>query len=63
MAKKNFNISAILEAGKNAHLSDNFIDVQKANTVDGEIFVKLPIKDIEANPLQPRMDSFILLVC
>lgn len=54
MAKKNFNISAILEAGKNAHLSDNFIDVRDNNSVDGDVFIKLPIKDIEANPLQPR---------
>lgn len=54
MAKKNFNINAILEAGKNAHLSDNFIDVRDGNSVDGEVFIKLPIDDIEPNPLQPR---------
>jgi len=54
MAKKNFNISAILEAGKNAHLSDNFIDVRDNNSVDGDVFIKLPIEDIEPNPLQPR---------
>ena len=54
MAKKNFNISAILEAGKNAHLSDNFIDVRDNNSVDGDVFIKLPIADIEPNPLQPR---------
>jgi len=54
MAKKRYDIDALLEAGKDAHLTDNFIDLSRTNSVDGEQFVKLPIDKIDDNPLQPR---------
>jgi len=54
MAKKKYDINALIEAGKDAHLTDNFVDISNPNKIDGETFVKLKIKDIEDNPLQPR---------
>ena len=54
MAKKKYDINALMEAGKDAHLTDNFVDIAQSNIVDGETFVKLQLHEIEDNPLQPR---------
>jgi ParB/RepB/Spo0J family partition protein len=54
MAKKKYDINALMEAGKDAHLTDNFVDIAQSNRVDGETFVKLKLHEIEDNPLQPR---------
>jgi len=54
MAKKKYDINALMEAGKDAHLTDNFVDIAQSNSVDGETFVKLRLDDVEDNPLQPR---------
>lgn len=54
MAKRKYDIDALLEAGKDAHLTDNFIDIAHKNTVDGDVYEKLPVDTIEDNPLQPR---------
>ena len=54
MAKKKYDIDALLEAGKDAHLTDNFVDIAQTNNVDGEQFIKLKISEIDDNPLQPR---------
>lgn len=54
MAKKKYDINALMEAGKDAHLTDNFVDIAQVNSVDGEQYVKLNIGTIGDNPLQPR---------
>lgn len=54
MAKRKYDIDALLEAGKDAHLTDNYMGEKKQSKVDGDEFVKLKIEDIEDNPLQPR---------
>ncbi|MCF6244375.1 MAG: ParB/RepB/Spo0J family partition protein [Sulfurovum sp.] len=54
MAKKKYDIDALLEAGEDAHLTDNFVNITQANRVDGEQYIKLNISEIEPNPLQPR---------
>lgn len=54
MAKKKYDIDALLEAGKDAHLTDNFVDISQPNSVDGERYLKLKISELEDNPLQPR---------
>jgi len=54
MAKKKYDINALMEAGKDAHLTDNFVDISNPNKIEGETFVKLKIGEIEDNPLQPR---------
>jgi ParB family chromosome partitioning protein len=54
MAKKKYDINALMEAGKDAHLTDNFVDITQPNKVDGETFQKLQLGEIEDNPLQPR---------
>ena len=55
MAKRKFNIDAILQAGEGAHLVDKEIpDRKTGGDIDGEQFVLLNVNEIEDNPLQPR---------
>jgi len=54
MAKKKFDLDAIMEAGSDAHLTDNFVNISDGSSIDGEKFEYLNIADIENNPLQPR---------
>ena len=54
MAKKKFDLDAIMEAGSDAHLTDNFVNISTAQEIEGEKFEYLNVDDIEENPLQPR---------
>ncbi len=54
MAKKKFDLDAIMEAGSDAHLTDNFINISEGNEIEGEKFEYLNVDEIEENPLQPR---------
>jgi len=55
MAKRKFDIDAILQAGEGAHLVDKEIpDRKTGGDIDGEQFVLLNVDEIEDNPLQPR---------
>ena len=54
MAKKKFDLDAIMEAGSDAHLTDNFVNISTGQEIEGEKFEYLNVDDIEENPLQPR---------
>lgn len=54
MAKKKFDLDAIMEAGSDAHLTDNFVNISVGQEIEGEKFEYLKVEDVEANPLQPR---------
>ncbi len=54
MAKKKFDLNAIMEAGSDAHLTDNFVNISEGQEIEGEKFEYLNVEDIEENPLQPR---------
>lgn len=54
MAKRKFDLDAIMEAGSDAHLTDNFVNISVREEIEGEKFEYLNVEDIEENPLQPR---------
>ncbi len=54
MAKKKFDLDAIMEAGSDAHLTDNFVNIAEGHEIEGEKFEYLNVDEIEENPLQPR---------
>lgn len=43
-----------MEAGSDAHLTDNFVNISEGQEIEGEKFEYLNVEDIEENPLQPR---------
>jgi len=54
MAKRRYNAEDLLAAGEGAHLTDEFLTIDKSNKVDGDKFELLNVEEIEDNPLQPR---------
>jgi ParB/RepB/Spo0J family partition protein len=54
VAKRKINAAMILAAGEDAHLQTRE-KVSHAKSIGGEMFVELPVEEIQNNPMQPRI--------